>query len=168
MRIALGGEAREHERVDQEDRAQPGRHLDEYVAGVRAEHRLAHAAGKTAQTALFRFLQHHDKREQQAHDNFDHIEKPDQDAHFPYLFLSVTDDNRRPCSKKQPTLRDRRTSTSASRSRSSGNSSCAAHPPCFSYGRCRPGTDARCTGANSAHSSHTPPAGQTSRRSSRP
>ena len=60
--------------VDKEDGTQPDRHFDQHVAGVRAKHGLAHAAADGAAKAAFlRLLEHHDKREQKAHNHFYHI-----------------------------------------------------------------------------------------------
>ena len=66
----------QQQRVDKEDGTQPDRHLDQDVAGVCAKHCLAHAAADcAAEATLLRLLEHHDKREQKAHNHFYHIQE---------------------------------------------------------------------------------------------
>jgi hypothetical protein len=79
-----GRQPSKEQRVDEEDRTQPDRDLDEHIAGICTENGLAHApADGAAEAALFRLLEHHGKREQKAHDHFDYIQETNEERrHF--------------------------------------------------------------------------------------
>ena len=82
------GELRKRQRVDQEDRTENRRHLNENIARIGTEgsfHRTA--AERTAKTAFFRLLKHHDQAQHQAHEHFDNVQETNQDVHL-FFYLS--------------------------------------------------------------------------------
>jgi hypothetical protein len=82
------GKTRKNERVKKEDRAEDRRRADQDVARVGTERRLEHAAAeRTAKAALFRLLEHNDHRQKDADQDFDYIEKTDENRHFAFLSL---------------------------------------------------------------------------------